>query len=126
MAPEEAEYRSIWMGVEDTEEEDGWLPVQDDVAFRELSIFEGKVTFGAIDRDSDDIISSWIISDLSGGGQIDRFTGADQSRFRHAILETEKPGAITLPMYYDTLKPSGATGTSYPAYQIGNTPYVIF
>src|SRR4051812_38421037 len=107
--PESAEWSSIWLGVEDTDAADGWFPAQENVSFRELSVFEGKVTFGAIDRDSDDIISSYIMSDFSGGGQIDRLTGADQTRYRHAILDTEKPGAITLPQWVDTLKPSGAS-----------------
>jgi sugar lactone lactonase YvrE len=125
-APEFGDWEAIWLGVEDTDVSDGWYPVEWDVRFNELSVFEKKVTFGAIDKDSDDIISSYVMADWSGGGQIDLLTGADQTRFRHAILDARKPGAITLPQYVETITPAGATGsTTYPACQIGDYPYVM-
>lgn len=119
-APNESSWETIWLGDEDTTADEGWLPCQWDATYNELSVFEGKVTFGAIDKDSDDIVSSWIISDLSGGGQIDMMTGADQSRYRHGIVDAASPGTITLPQYVqDTAIPG--TGTTYPAYYISDT-----
>ncbi len=123
-APEDGVWEGIWMGIETTPTKDGWFPVQWNVSFNELSIFEKKLTLGAITKDSDDIISSLIMSDWSGGGQIDLLTGADQSRYRHGVMDAEKPGAITLPLYVQTLTPSH-TGSTYPACQIGDYPYVI-
>jgi DNA-binding beta-propeller fold protein YncE len=125
-APEYGDWEAIWMGLEDTEAEDGWFPAEWDVTFNELSIFEKKVTFGRIDKDSDDIVSSYVISDWSGGGQIDLLTGADQSRYRHGILDARTPGAITLPQYVEELLPSGASGTSYPGYTLGQYSFHIF
>jgi sugar lactone lactonase YvrE len=125
-APEYGDWEAVWMGLEDTETKDGWYPTEWDVTFNELSIFEKKVTFGRIDKDSDDIVSSYVMSDWSGGGQIDLLTGADQSRYRHGVLDARTPGAITLPQYVETITPSGASGdTTYPMYQIGNYPVVI-
>jgi tripartite motif-containing protein 71 len=125
-APELGDWEAVWMGLEDTEAEDGWFPTEWDVTFNELSIFEKKVTFGRIDKDSDDIVSSYIMSDWSGGGQIDLLTGADQSRYRHGVLDARTPGAITLPQYVEEITPTGATGdTTYPMYQIGNYPVHI-
>ncbi|MCC6382646.1 MAG: hypothetical protein IT304_09045 [Dehalococcoidia bacterium] len=124
--PESAEWETIWLGGKETAIEDGWFPVQRESRFQELSIFEKKITFGAITKDSDDIVSSYVMADFSGGGQIDLLTGADQSRYRHAVAGTESPFKITLPPLVEALKPSGASGTSYPALQIGDTPYVIF
>jgi tripartite motif-containing protein 71 len=125
-APEYGAWEAIWMGLEDTEAADGWYPCEWDVTFNELSIFEKKVTFGRIDKDSDDIVSSYIMSDWSGGGQIDLLTGADQGRYRHGVLDARTPGAITLPQYVEEITPTGATGdTTYPMYQIGNYPVHI-
>jgi tripartite motif-containing protein 71 len=125
-APENGAWEAIWMGLEDTETKDGWYPAEWDVTFNELSIFEKKVTFGRIDKDSDDIVSSYVMSDWSGGGQIDLLTGADQSRYRHGVLDARTPGAITLPQYVEEITPTGATGdTTYPMYQIGNYPVHI-
>jgi tripartite motif-containing protein 71 len=125
-APEASAWEAIWMGLEDTEAGDGWYPCEWDVTFNELSIFEKKVTFGRIDKDSDDIVSSYVMSDWSGGGQIDLLTGADQSRYRHGMLDARTPGAITLPQYVEEITPTGATGdTTYPMGQIGNYPVHI-
>jgi tripartite motif-containing protein 71 len=125
-APELGAWEAVWMGVEETEAEDGWYPAEWDVTFNELSIFEKKVTFGRIDKDSDDIVSSYVMSDWSGGGQIDLLTGADQSRYRHGVLDARTPGAITLPQYVETITPTGAAGdTTYPMGQIGNYPVHI-
>jgi hypothetical protein len=124
MAPENAAWETIWLGDEDTTEADGWLPAQWDVKYNELSVFEGKVTFGAINKDSDDIISSYVMSDFSGGGQIDLLTGADQSRYRHAIADTGSPGALTLPQYVQDTDIPGS-GTTYPAYYIGDVVFGI-
>jgi tripartite motif-containing protein 71 len=124
-APETGAWEAIWMGVEDTLTEDGWYPAEWDVRFDELSIFEKKVTFGQIDKDSDDIISSYIISDLTGGGQVDMMTGADQTRYRHGILDARKPGAITLPQYVQEWTPGSGTFTTYPLGNIGDYPYVL-
>jgi sugar lactone lactonase YvrE len=125
-APELGAWEAIWMGLEDTEAEDGWYPCEWDVTFNELSIFEKKISFGRIDKDSDDIVSSYVMSDWSGGGQIDLLTGADQSRYRHGILDARTPGGITLPQYVEELLPSGASGTCYPGYTLGEYSFHIF
>ncbi len=123
--PEYGDWEAIWMGTEDTAIGDGWFPAEWDVKFNELSIFEKKLTYGRIDKDSDDIISSLIISDLTGGGQVDMMTGADQGRYTHGILDTRSPSVITLPQYVQEWSPGTGTVNTYPLGAIGDYPYIL-
>jgi hypothetical protein len=64
----------------------------------QLSTFPGKVTTGDYSKDSDPRISSWVISDLSGGhGVADIREGVDQGRCRWATLNTRYPGQFAPP-----------------------------
>lgn len=72
-------------------------PVLQDVGYQQLALFERKVTFGDFSKDSDDLISSWILTDFSGGGQIDAYNeGTDQGRFWFATCHTRDPNQLTL------------------------------
>jgi hypothetical protein len=80
--------------------------ILDGVAFRlaaplrvtQLSTFPGKVTTGDYSKDSDPRLSSFVISDLSGGhGVADIREGVDQGRCRWATLNTSDPGQFAPP-----------------------------
>lgn len=80
------------------------LPV-DSVQGTDLSRFEPKVTIGDYSLDSDQQLSSWIISSLVGGALIhDHVEGATDQRFRFGTAWTLHPGQLALPPKVETLE----------------------
>jgi hypothetical protein len=79
--------------------------------------FPGKVTVGTdYTKDSNDLLSTWIISDLTGGhGVTELKEGTDDNRYRWATLYTRYPGQITIPFLINyTSLGTGASATVIP------------
>lgn len=117
MAPETANtrVRSVWLGKYNTNDERGWYPITPQSRFNQLFIFTRKTTQGDATKDSDDFISSWIISDLSGGGQVEDYNeGAESGRFWYAFADTRSPGIITLPPLVSSTRPNSNCSSCYP------------
>jgi hypothetical protein len=79
--------------------------------------FPGKVTIGTdYTKDSNDLISSWIISDLTGGhGVVELKEGVEDNRYRFGTLYTRYPGQFTLPFEINELSlGSGAAAATIP------------
>lgn len=82
-----------------------------------LTTFQGKVTFGDHTEDDNPLLSTWVISDLSGGHGIEELNeGTDINRYRFGTLYTRHPKQITLPRkVQEFLHP-----TSTPGFLLGD------
>lgn len=68
-----------------------------------LAVFPGKVTIGDYTQDSNPLLSSWVISDLTGGlGIEDMNEGTDVSRYKLGTLYTRYPNQISAPAIVET------------------------
>lgn len=94
----------------------------------QLATFERKIISGDATKDSDMFISSWIISDWTGGGQIrDLNESSDLTRFWWGVLDTRIVSHITLPPKVLKVQPSGVTGTVVrPLGDVGQRTYIAF
>lgn len=132
--PDRAEWQSVWLGREDTPEADGWYPVEGEVRTTRLATFERKVTIGDATRDSDDFISSWVVGDFSGGGQIlDINEGSDTDRFWWGVAETRFQNQTSLPpeVVKFTLPGTAGSGMALPVGDVpitstGNTVFYVY
>lgn len=60
----------------------------------------GKITIGDYTRDSNDLLSSWVISDLTGGhGIADHQAGVTDNRYRFGTIYTRYPSQWSKPYY---------------------------
>lgn len=79
----------------------------------------GKITIGDYSLDSNDLLSSWIISDLSGGSGVATLNVAsDQGRYRISDIYTRYPKQFTLPYVVDKGATSGTA--THPYYPLGD------
>lgn len=130
MPPDRSEWGTVWLGADTiSDENDGWYPVIGDVKVAQLAVFERKITVGDATKDSEDFISSWIMGDLTGGGQIETINeGSDSNRYWWSEnLDTRSPNAIMMPPPLSELTQSGVSSaaTSYPlgdVFASDNTP----
>src|SRR3990167_5777561 len=107
---------------EGTVEIDGKIyPVLGKVNHVHLGVFERKITIGDATKDSDDFISSWIISDLSGGLGVEHFTASDTARYGlQGEIDGRTPGQIALPPLNTVRVPTADTvDITYP---LGDVP----
>ena len=82
----------------------------------ELGKFERKITIGDHTKDSQDLLSTWIISDLSGGhGVAWHQTDATVNRYRYATLDVSLPGQWT-----SRLKANAETGAAATVAMLGD------
>lgn len=73
-----------------------WIPIQDPTRVQNLNRFAPKVVQGPYDRESDQILSSWVQRSNVGGGQQEVLTeGTDEDRFYDADAETEYSDQLT-------------------------------
>lgn len=73
------------------------LPIVGQVSVQDLARFPSKVTFGDYSYDSDPLLSTYIISSLTGGiGNEKLKEGVDDETYWTGTLETRYPGQITL------------------------------
>lgn len=90
------------------------------VQFSDLARFQPKLLFGDPSKDDNDLLSSWQISNLSGGsGVMDLKEGTDQGRFAHASMYTRFPGQLTKPPYAGNNAAGDVEGTSGDKYVLG-------
>lgn len=94
----------------------------------QLGIFERKVIMGDATKDTDLYLSTWVLSDFTGGGQVrDLNETSDLTRYWWAVLDTRVVSHITLPPKVRKLQPSGVTGTTVrPLGDIGTHTYIAF
>lgn len=107
--------------------------VLDDVAYKvtggvqvqNLAVFQRKFVIGDYTRDSHPLLSSWVITDLSGGHGIEQLEeGADAARYRWGVINARKPRQITLPPLVSTI--SGGPASAAPLGVVGGTFYVAY
>lgn len=73
----------------------------------------GKITVGDYSLDSNDLLSTWIISDVTGGnGVADLKEGVDDSRYRFGDIYTRYPQQFTKP--FQIANSNVSTGAFYP------------
>lgn len=94
----------------------------------QLGVFERKVIMGDATKDTDLYLSTWILSDFTGGGQIrDLNETSDLTRFWWGVLDTRVVSHITLPPKVRKTQPSGVTGTTVrPLGDVGSHTYIAF
>lgn len=117
--PDRSEWGTVWLGASDiADENNGWYPILGDVKVAQLAVFERKITIGDATKDTEDFISSWIMGDFTGGGQIETINeGSDGNRYWWAEnIDTRSPNAIVMPPPITELTQSGVSSTaiSYP------------
>lgn len=74
------------------------IPIQDQVGVTNLATLPQRLTFGDYTLASDNLISVWVQSDWTGGGQVEDLREASHAeRFRHATTETRYPRMLSQP-----------------------------
>lgn len=123
--PDRSEWKTVWLGdpLNTAHADAGWLPIEAEVRNSQLAVFERKVTIGDASKDSDDYISSWIVSDLSGGlGILNLNEGTDTNKFYFGVAETRFASQVALPPLSSSVtKPTGVAGGAYPLGDVYST-----
>lgn len=89
------------------------------ITVSQLSAYEPGVTIGAVDVNSHPVLSTWAISDLTGGhGLSDHQAGVTDQRYRFATADVSRPGK-----WFANLKVSQETGTSAAFWPCGDLLY---
>jgi sugar lactone lactonase YvrE len=101
-------------------------PLSAPVERSQLGIFARKFIVGDAQFDSDDYLSAWIISNLSGGiGIEDSDEGADTTRLWFGIMDTRSPRMICLPpLVHEPTSPQA--GAARPIGVVGTQFYLAF
>lgn len=120
--------QQVWLGLNSTSSDDGYLPIIGSVSTLATATFSPKISYGDYQKDADDYISTLIFSDFSGGMNVeDMNEGSDTNRCWTAFADIRKPGKIAHNSRVEKISPpAGASGTAYTCGQILNTPYVIW
>lgn len=85
------------------------IPLRGPVPDSNLKVFQGKIVFGDYQQDSDPLLSSFVISDLSGGLGVDDLNESlDINRYRLGTFYTRYPNQITKPFAVTDFATSGA------------------
>ena len=72
------------------------FPLQRPLQDNNLRTFQSRITIGDPSKDSNPLLSSWVISDLSGGHGVDDMAeNLDVARYWYGTLYTRYPGQIT-------------------------------
>lgn len=120
------EFRTVWLGTVSTPDNEGYYPIVGTVSSLSTATFAPKTTIGDYTKDADDYTSTWIISDLSGGMNVeDMNEGSDTARAWTIFADTRKPGKIALNPRVERFQWTGATGTSYPLGVVNDTFYAV-
>ena len=95
------------------------------ITVSQLSSYQPGVTIGAVDVNSHPILSTWGISDLTGGhGVADHQAGVTDQRYRFGTADVTRPGLWTAPLPVDSY--TGTSGSFWPCgdlYYSGNTEF---
>lgn len=90
------------------------------VTKQELGKFETPLTTGDTTYKSDPYVSSWIVSDLSGGIGVEDITGGDTNRYRWGTADVRSPGNFTLGPLITATRPT--TDDTDVLYCTGDVP----
>lgn len=83
------------------------------ITVSQLSSYQPGVTIGATDVNSHPVLSTWGISDLTGGhGLAFHLPGVTDQRYRFATADVTRPGMWTAPYPFNSY--SGTSGTFWP------------
>ncbi len=75
------------------------VPIQGQVGVTLLGTMPQRLTFGDHTLASDQFLSVWVISDLTGGGQVEDLREASHAqRYRHGTLDATHPRMLTQPL----------------------------
>lgn len=97
------------------------------VNVQNLATFQRKTVIGDYTRDSNPVLSTWVMTDWSGGHGVHSLEeGADAARYRFGVINARSPRQLTLPVMATPVE--GPGGTCYPLGQIApnDTFYVAF
>jgi hypothetical protein len=101
-----------------------------DVQVSAVDRFPGKITVGDYTLDSNDLLSTINISDLSGGnGIIDHIEGTTDNRYRIGSIYTRYPRQWTKPFRIGTHTTTGSVGAMVPLadmYDYANSRYDLY
>ena len=79
---------------------DGWRfkVVGGVVNVQNLATFQRKTVIGDYTRDSNPVLSTWVLTDFSGGHGVQALEeGADAARYRFGVVDARRPRQITCP-----------------------------
>jgi DNA-binding beta-propeller fold protein YncE len=117
--PDEVGPGEIWLGQLTTPTENGYYEA-DSLTYAQLAQFIRKLTIGDATKDSDDYISSWIMGNFHGGGQVEEYNeGAEASRFYVAVADTTSPNRNALGPLVTAVRPNASCTDCYPL-DVGN------
>jgi hypothetical protein len=102
------------------------VPVVGTVRRANLGRFPSKVVTGDYTKDSDDLLSTWVLSNFSGGGQVEDIEeGAHEGRYWYATLDTTHPNQLALlPLTNVVAGPN--TDGAYPLGDLSNNFYAAY
>jgi DNA-binding beta-propeller fold protein YncE len=122
------EYNQVAIYTSATAARDRYFPVLGAIEAQSASTFGQKVTIGDATKDSEDFFSTLIMSDLSGGINVeDMNEGSDIARCWTAFADIRRPGKIALNTRVESLTPpvGAPSGPAYSCGQIVDTPYFL-
>lgn len=97
------------------------IPAIGGMNYVDLSRFEQKVTVGDYSRESDNLMSSWILSSWSAGlGTDEHMEGATDSNFRWANAWTRSPGQLAHNLEVERIPPAPDTPPYEDVYPLGD------
>lgn len=100
------------------------FPLTGPVQIASLSVLPARITIGAADRDQEQIRSSWILEDWSGGlGIVDMDETTETDRYAHGTLDTRRRKTATRPPKVNTTTGQPASTRLRTAAQYGTTLY---
>ncbi|HEY5987313.1 MAG TPA: hypothetical protein VIV12_13205, partial [Streptosporangiaceae bacterium] len=118
-APTRVPANRIWLGKYNTPTERGWYQC-DQATYAQLAQFIRKMTIGDATKDSDDYISSWVMGDFTGGGQVEEYNeGAETGRFYIAFADTTSANRNALSPLVTPVRPNSNCSDCYPL-NVGN------
>jgi tripartite motif-containing protein 71 len=121
-------YNQVAIYTSDTAARDRYFPVLGPIQAQAAATFGAKNTIGDATKDSEDFLSTLILSDLSGGINVeDMNEGSDTARCWTAFADIKRPGKIALNTRVESITPpvGAPTGPAYSCGQIVNTPYFL-
>lgn len=98
------------------------------VNIQNLATFQRKQQIGDYTRDSNPLLSTWVMTDWSGGHGVQSLEeGSDTGRYRFGVINARSPRQLTIPDMTSVIDSPNA-GIAYPLGQItpGGTNYVAF
>jgi hypothetical protein len=119
-ADNEAEYAEVLM-------DELPIPIRGSITVQNLARFVGKTTIGDYTADSDDLLSTFIIADWSGGFGIEDITeGADVGRYWAGTLDSTRPRQLTMSRRTREIPQPGSIGGNQTFYPLGDIGSVFY